>query len=753
PVDGDFGAYPNIIISVFDPTGPPVPLSPAFTINVLDQVAPVAGANLGSGNYNTSPINVNLTCSDNGSGPGQIFYTFSGGVPNIPYTGTLPLATDATLDFRCLDIAGNTSNTISRSYNIDLVDPILAVDIPGGAYNGTQNINLSCTDTDSGPGPLYFTVNGPDPVIGTPGQLYGGGPIPVSVDSTVKFVCADLAGNAAPLATAVYNIDLASPTVSANVLGGPYNATQNVTLICNDADSGPGSIFFTNDGSDPASSGTVATFSGPIPVNVNTLLRFYCDDLAGNSSVTGSEDYIIDLVNPVNGASPAAGSYSSAQNVTLSCNDAGSGPGPIYYTLNGSPPTTLSTQFSAPIGVVTTTTIRHFCQDLAGNSSNIDDRLYTIDAGAPSVLITAPLTNDNFEVLTTITGTASDDNSVASVEVEISGSGGNFVINSGGGVPALSSTGPADRIPAAFAGGSWSFAIPFNWPPDVYTVRAFVTDNAANESFNTVQFSSNRVPTISGAPSVTLLQPGVLFSFTPTSGDADVSFGDSLTFSIQNQPSWATGFNTATGELSGTPADGDFGSYPAIIITATDEFGETASLGSFTLDVTDTTAPVPDVDVVPGSYNSNVGITLSCNDTGSSASTIYFTTNGTNPVAGVSPIFSSPVVLTTDTTIKYICRDSAGNDSSIASLDYVFDQQAPLLTVVNPTESDFINELASITGTAGDNDNLASVELEIAGASGSGIILSGGSPVVAPGTPPQRIPTVLNGGSWSLLTP
>ena len=91
--------------------------------------------------------------------------------------------------------------------------------------------------------------------------------------------------------------------------------------------------------------------------------------------------------------------------------------------------------------------------------------------------------------------------------------------------------------------------------------------------------STNRAPTISGTapPSVNASSP---YSFAPTAADAD---GDTLAFSIQNKPAWAT-FNTSTGRLSGTPAPADVGTYANITISVSD--GKTStSLSAFAIAV------------------------------------------------------------------------------------------------------------------------------------------------------------------------
>lgn len=83
----------------------------------------------------------------------------------------------------------------------------------------------------------------------------------------------------------------------------------------------------------------------------------------------------------------------------------------------------------------------------------------------------------------------------------------------------------------------------------------------------------NDPPTISGIPA-TGVDEDSPYSFTPDADDIDQ--GDTLTFSIQNRPGWAS-FDTGTGTLSGTPENGDVGLSENIIITVTDSQGASAS--------------------------------------------------------------------------------------------------------------------------------------------------------------------------------
>ena len=72
--------------------------------------------------------------------------------------------------------------------------------------------------------------------------------------------------------------------------------------------------------------------------------------------------------------SPAAGTYTEAQNVTLSCATAGSS---IYYTTDGSEPSSASTLYQGAINVAETTTIKAIAY-VGEDASSIAEATYTI---------------------------------------------------------------------------------------------------------------------------------------------------------------------------------------------------------------------------------------------------------------------------------------------------------------------------------------------------------------------------------------
>ncbi|MRR39481.1 hypothetical protein EG829_33505, partial [bacterium] len=95
--------------------------------------------------------------------------------------------------------------------------------------------------------------------------------------------------------------------------------------------------------------------------------------------------WTIDLTKPVTTASLPAGTYSSQQTVSLSADETAT----IYYTTTGVAPTTASPKYTGPVTVTTTTTLKYFAVDAAGNAEAVKSTLYALPptaviSGVPS---------------------------------------------------------------------------------------------------------------------------------------------------------------------------------------------------------------------------------------------------------------------------------------------------------------------------------------------------------------------------------
>ena len=139
---------------------------------------------------------------------------------------------------------------------------------------------------------------------------------------------------------------VASPTFA--LPAGTYNQPQSVTLSV--ATSGA-TIHYTTDGSTPTASSPA--YAAAIAVTRTTTIRAMAVANGMADSAIVSATYTLQGATPT--FNPPGGSYLLPQQVSI----ASASPGmTIYYTTNGSTPTTSSTQYTGPVLVLTTTTIR-----------------------------------------------------------------------------------------------------------------------------------------------------------------------------------------------------------------------------------------------------------------------------------------------------------------------------------------------------------------------------------------------------------
>ncbi len=206
----------------------------------------------------------------------------------------------------------------------------------------------------------------------------------------LRFFAADVAGNVSPVVTETYVIDKAAPTTMASPAGGLYASQKSVALACSDTGGATcAQTHYTLDGSTPTRSSPV--YTGPLTLSSNVTLKFFSVDTVGNTGPVVTEQYTFDTVAPVTAASPVGGSYSTAQSVTLSCSDAGSGCAATYYTVDGTTPTASSSRYTGPLSVAASTTLKFFSVDAAGNAGAVRTEAYVIQPAptGPSAQIAA----------------------------------------------------------------------------------------------------------------------------------------------------------------------------------------------------------------------------------------------------------------------------------------------------------------------------------------------------------------------------
>ncbi len=201
--------------------------------------------------------------------------------------------------------------------------------------------------------------------------------------------------------------------------GDCFNTTTVVVTGSITDVSGISEINVTVDSSPPAafdygSGNWTATFTG-LGDGPHTLVVVGTDACgSGNTTTTDPLGFEVDTEAPTDlAADPAGGSYCATPvTVSISVSE-----GTIYYTLDGSEPTTGSPVYTGPINISVDTTLKFMAVDACGNQSDTAIEVYDIDTEAV-VSITYPVNGVTIGTGDVrVIGTADDDISSVSLSV------------------------------------------------------------------------------------------------------------------------------------------------------------------------------------------------------------------------------------------------------------------------------------------------------------------------------------------------
>jgi Chitobiase/beta-hexosaminidase C-terminal domain/Bacterial Ig domain len=512
----------------------------------------------------SAAVSVALAATDTGgSGVDKTYYTLDGSAPTTSstvYTGPITVSSTTTVRFFSTDVAGDSETPQSQAVTVVLPDtapPTTTASCDGstcgpGWYTSSVALTLSASDTGgSGVDKTYYTLDGSAPDMNS--TVYTG-PVILTGTTTVRFFSTDFAGNREANQSLTVPIDEVAPTTAIRCGASDAGCTQayqtSVTVALSASDSGGSGVsatYFTLNGSPPTTSSTL--YTGPFELGATTTVRYFSVDAAGNAEAPASSTVTVDppprdTTAPVstiscNGGS-CAGWFRSAVTVTLSATDSGgSGVSATYYTLNGSTPTTSSTRYTGAFTVSSTTTVKFFSTDVAGNAEVVQSAVVQIDAAAPTTTITCNngACNAWFTAAVTVRLAATDTSGsgVATIRYTIDG------------------TSPNTSTTAIVYTGPFTVA-------STQTVRFASTDVAGNQE----SAKSQQIKVDMAAPSVAITSPannasfvrGATISITaspadtgtggqPASGVATVAFyiDGKLTSTDRNSPwsySWST---------------------------------------------------------------------------------------------------------------------------------------------------------------------------------------------------------------------
>ena len=329
-----------------------------------------------------------LTLTRNGYYINGITYTITLPTGSITDTAGNTLATAFTSKFT-VDFAKPTVTSVDPANNkiINVANKALVITFSENIKAGSAFTSIKVTNPDGvAVNPLYKVINGKTLTLTRNGNYINGLTYTITLPTGS---ITDTAGNGINTFTSKFTIDTTKPTVA-----GVDPANNKIINVANKA-----LVITFSEAIKAGSAFTSIQVTNADGVSVNPLYKVIngktltltrngnyingltytitlpaggITDTAGNTLATVfTSKFTVDFAKPTVTVNLASGVYDTAKSVILTAKDNLDTKPSIYYTTNGSTPTTSSTKYAAPISISKTTTLKFMARDKAGNQAPI----------------------------------------------------------------------------------------------------------------------------------------------------------------------------------------------------------------------------------------------------------------------------------------------------------------------------------------------------------------------------------------------
>lgn len=406
----------------------------------------------------------------------------------------------------------------------------------------------------------------------------------------------------------------------------------------------------------------VKTVSATTPTaNLYYKIVFDCASGSNNGLVTVSKvEYYYNASGTPTVAtptfSPAAGTYYEAQNVTISCTTTGA---TIYYTTDGTTPTTSSSVYSSPIAISTTTTVKAMGVKSGMDNSSVATATYT------------------FPTISTIAeARAMAVNAYAMVQGVVTFIDGRnvYVQDETAGIDLYLNTG---TVPSALALGDMVLA---------YGKRA--NFNGLLELSNINGGDATQFQIISTGNTLPLAEKTIAEILADHNGDkmlqsTRVQIVDATIGTINTSNNTPITQGESTMNIYKIPALEGIEAGDAIdVIGIIGCYNNPQLRVAYAADVVLHQTPMeqvatPTFNPVEGTYTEAQDVEIACTTEGA---TIYYTLDGTTPTTS-SNVYSAAITISENTTVKAYAVKENMLDSDVATAEYT-------INIVPPTPSE-----------------------------------------------------------------
>lgn len=581
-----------------------------------------------------------------------IYYRTDGNAPSRTYglVFSAPISVSANSIVKAFavkegmtDSAVSTANYVIQAQGGGTVStPVMSPN--GGIFGTAQQVTIYTATSGAY---IRYTTDGSTPTEST-GNLYSS-PITVSANSTVKAIAYKSGMGTSQVASASFTFQSQVGTPAINPGGGVYSEAQQVSISCATAGA---TVIYTTDGSTPSSSNGLV-YTSPITVAYSLTVRAIAVKSGMADSSPAAAIFTINLPVSAPVMSPPAGTYSSAQSVSVTSATSGA---TIIYTLDGSAPSRTNGQtYSGPVAVNSSSTLKAFAYKSGLSDSAVSSASYIIlsPAAAPS-FNPVPGSYGSTQNVSMTTATAG-----ATIRYTLDGS-----------------------TPSKTNGITYAWAVPIS----SYTIlkAIAVKDGLADSSVSSGIYD---IQTTVATPTFNL--PAGTYTGTQQLLISSATAGATIKYTKDGSLPSSTNGSTYFGSVTVSETS----TIKAVAIK-NGMIDSAVNSVAFTIK-----AVAPAFNPPGGTYTSGQSVSLSTATTGA---TVVYTTDGSDPSRTNGTTYTGAVSVSANSTLKAFAYKSGLTDSSVSSATYVFQQQVaqPIFGVQGGTYSS-AQSVAIVCATTG----------------------------------------------------
>ncbi len=174
----------------------------------------------------------------------------------------------------------------------------------------------------------------------------------------------------------VKDVNITSNDINNTTYGVSAENKSNIHVENNKISNTKNAVYFNQVNKSSVKSNNITNSTGyGVNVDDNGSLSSYNNEFSNNTFTNTKGTYHLHA--PTSSANHASGNYYAPVTVSLS-SKTGASPATIYYTTDGSTPTTKSNVYTGSLKLTTSHTVKYFSQDSLGNSSSVATQKYNI---------------------------------------------------------------------------------------------------------------------------------------------------------------------------------------------------------------------------------------------------------------------------------------------------------------------------------------------------------------------------------------